>query len=53
MLARPRVDDADEAIWLVAVLRAVEPGSRAVEEVLTANRHVLGIVEAAGGCAYP
>lgn len=53
MLARPRVDDADEAIWLVAVLRAVEPGSRAVDEVLASNRDVLGIVEAAGGCAYP
>ena len=53
MLVRPRVDDADEAIWLVAVLRAVEPDRRSADEVLASNRDVLGIVEAAGGCAYP
>lgn len=53
MLARPRVDDADEAIWLVAVLRAAEPDRRSADEVLASNRDVLGIVEAAGGCAYP
>ena len=53
MLVRPRVDDVDEAVWLVAVLRAVEPERRAVDEVLAANREVLGIVETAGGRAYP